>query len=214
VQNIDLSDFDNHISAWEQEAKTVVIVAADKMPVALFAIADQEKPHARQAVRSLLERGLKVVMITGDNSNTARAMAKKLGIKDFEAEVLPDEKLKLVKQYQKEGYKVAFVGDGVNDAPAITASDLGIAVGIGTDIAMEAGQIVLVGGGPEKVLEAIDLAKQTHKIIIQNLFWAFIYNIIGIPIAAIGLLNPMIASAAMAFSSVSVVLNSLRLKKK
>jgi len=201
------------IAKLEAQAKTVIVLSVSGKLAGIIAVADAVKEKAGNTVAQLKKEGLKVVMITGDNQATAKAIANELGIDAFEAEVLPDQKLEIVKKYQQAGEKVAFVGDGINDAPAITQADLGIAVGTGTDIAIESGQIVLIGGGPEKVIEAIKLACDTHRIIKQNLFWAFFYNVVGIPVAAIGLLNPIIASAAMAFSSVSVVLNSLRLRK-
>ena len=201
------------IAKLEAQAKTVIVLSVSGKLAGIIAVADAVKEKAGNTVAQLKKEGLKVVMITGDNQATAKAIANELGIDAFEAEVLPDQKLEIVKKYQQAGEKVAFVGDGINDAPAITQADLGIAVGTGTDIAIESGQIVLIGGGPEKVIEAIKLARDTHRIIKQNLFWAFFYNVVGIPVAAIGLLNPIIASAAMAFSSVSVVLNSLRLRK-
>ncbi len=211
--SIKLDKYQAELERLQDEAKTVIVIVIDHSPVGLIAIADEPKEHAKETLALLGQRGLDVFMITGDNQRTAEAIAKELGITSFEAEVLPGEKLDLVKKEQKKGRRVAFVGDWINDAPALTQADLGIAVGTGTDIAIEAGQIVLVGGGPEKIPTAIQLAGKTYGIIKQNLFWAFIYNIIGIPLAALGLLNPMIASAAMAFSSISVVLNSLRLKK-
>lgn len=207
-------DYVDDIERLQDEAKTVVLVARDKEIIGLLAIADAPKEHAAQTVKDLQNMGLEVMMITGDNHRTARAIAKQLGIERFEADVLPEKKLEIVKLEQARGKHVAFAGDGINDAPALTQADLGIAIGSGTDIAIEAGQIVLVGGGPEKIYQAIILARQTYKTIRQNLFWAFFYNVVAIPLAAIGLLNPMIASGAMAFSSISVVLNSLRLRRK
>jgi P-type Cu+ transporter len=203
----------NKIESLQNEAKTTVVVIVDDKLVGIIGIADATKEHAKETVEQLKKDGLEVVMITGDHKRTAEAIAKELGIDSFEAEVMPEDKLKLVKERQEKGQKVAFVGDGINDAPAITQADLGIAVGSGTDIAIEAGQIVLVGGGPEKIPAAITLAKRTYMIIKQNMFWAFFYNVVAIPLAAVGFLNPMLASAAMAFSSISVVLNSLRLRK-
>ncbi len=197
----------------QDQGKTVVVVTIDGTVAARIAIADVVKDTAKGAVAELTAMGLEVMMITGDNERTAKAIAAELGIGAYEAGVLPDRKLAIVKEWQEKGKKVAFVGDGINDAPALTQADLGIAVGTGTDIAIEAGQIVLVGGGPEKVVASIRLARATYRGIIQNLFWAFVYNVIGIPLAAFGLLNPIIASAAMAFSSVSVVLNSLRIRR-
>ncbi|MBT3230989.1 heavy metal translocating P-type ATPase [Candidatus Uhrbacteria bacterium] len=202
------------IERLQDEAKTVVLVSIEDKIIGLLAIADAPKENAAQTVKQLKELGLEVMIITGDNKRTAMAIAKKLGIEQVEAEVLPDKKLEIVKAAQAKGKHVAFAGDGINDAPALTQADLGIAIGSGTDIAIEAGQIVLVGGGPEKIYNAIMLARQTYKTIRQNLFWAFFYNVIAIPLAALGLLNPMIAAAAMAFSSISVVLNSLRLRKR
>lgn len=189
-----------------------IAVSIDGSVVATMAIADAPRPTAKAAVAELKRMGLSVVMVTGDHKDTAHAIAAELGIESVEAEVMPDRKLSIVKDWQARGKKVAFVGDGINDAPALTQADLGIAVGSGTDIAIEAGQIVLVGGGPEKVVASIKLARATYRGIVQNLFWAFGYNVAAIPLAAFGFLSPGIASAAMAFSSVSVVLNSLRIR--
>jgi P-type Cu+ transporter len=201
------------IKRLQEEAKTTVVVLIENTVVGIIGIRDEVKENSKDAVKTLKRAGLEVVMITGDQSRTAEAIARELAIDSFEAEVMPDEKLAIVKRAQDDGKHVAFVGDGINDAPAITQSNLGIAVGSGTDIAIEAGQIVLVGGGPEKIPVAISLAKRTYGVIQQNMFWAFFYNVAAIPLAALGFLNPMLASAAMAFSSVSVVLNSLRLRK-
>jgi len=212
-QNIDLSTIRDDLGRLQAEGKTVVVLAVDRKAAALIAIADTIKLGAKEAVAELRREGFDVLMITGDHKRTAEAIALQLGIDRIEAEVLPDQKLEIVKKWQADGKHVSFAGDGVNDAPALTQADLGIAVGSGTDIAIEAGQIVLVGGGPEKIIESIRLARKTYRVIRQNLFWAFIYNIIGIPLAALGMLNPMIAGGAMAFSSVSVVLNSLRIRR-
>lgn len=195
------------------EGKTVVFVAVGGKLGGVLGIADVVKPHAKDAVTALRAMGMDVVMLTGDHKATALAIAKGLGITTVEADVLPERKLEVVRTAQAAGKRVAFVGDGINDAPALTQADLGIAMGSGTDIAIEAGQMVLVGGGPEKVVAALRLTRQTYRAILQNLFWAFAYNVVGIPLAAFGLLSPMIASGAMAFSSISVVLNSLRLRR-
>jgi len=156
---------------------------------------------------------MEVYMLTGDHKLTAQAIAKDLGIKNVIAEVLPDQKVAKIRELKKQGKVVAFVGDGINDAPALTLADLGIAVGGGTDIAMESGNIVLMNSDPMKVISAINLSKKTFRVIKENLFFAFIYNVIAIPLAALGLLSPMIAAAAMSFSSVSVVVNSLRIRR-
>lgn len=203
----------SRVQQLEAEAKTVVGVAREHELLGFVAIADAEKLTSKSAIGQLIQQGIEVVMITGDNERTAHAIAEKIGITKVFSQILPAEKAGIVKKLQEDGSKVAFVGDGINDAPALVQADLGIAIGTGTDIAIEAGSIVLVKGDPEKVVEALKLGNRTLKAIYQNLFWAFFYNVAAIPLAMMGLLNPMIAAGAMAFSSVSVVLNSLRIKR-
>ncbi|MDP3763621.1 MAG: heavy metal translocating P-type ATPase [bacterium] len=204
----------NKIGELEDQAKTVVVFAINEHPAGIIGIADTLKEDAQEAVIKLKKLGIETVMITGDNQKTANAIAKQLNIEKIFAEILPQDKAEKVKLLQKDGLKVAFVGDGINDAPALVQADLGVAIGTGTDIAIEAGNIVLVKGHPLKVVEALTLAKITFRTIQQNMFWAFFYNIAALPLAAFGLLNPIIAAGAMAFSSVSVVGNSLRIKRK
>ncbi len=201
------------IVRYQSEAKTVMVVAAEGKVVGVIAVADQIKETAMQTIEALKAKGLRSVMITGDHEQTAKVIAGELAIDEYHAGVMPDQKLAIVKGVQEKGEKVLFVGDGINDAPALMQADLGVAMGSGTDVAIEAGQIVLMGSDPLKVLDALQLSKRTYRVIKQNLFWAFFYNVVGIPLAAIGLLNPMIAAGAMAFSSISVLLNSLRLRK-
>ena len=211
---ISIGQFKKKLEELEHEAKTAVIVAKNKIVIGLIAIADTLKEDAKKAVHELEKLGIETIMISGDNKRTAEAIAKKLGIENVFAGVLPQHKAEKVKDLQKKGKKIAFVGDGINDAPALAQADIGIAIGTGTDIAIEAGDIVLVKGNPLKAVEALKLSKLTFKTIKQNLFWAFFYNIAALPLAAIGFLNPMIAAVAMATSSVSVVSNSLLLKAK
>ncbi len=191
----------------------VFIIKANEV-MALVGVADKIRETSKAVVAELGKRGIGVYMITGDHKNTANAIAKQLNITNIIAEVLPEQKAEEVKKLQKEGKLVAFVGDGINDAPALAQADLGMAVGTGTDVAIETGDIVLMSGDPQKVVEAIDVSKQTYSAIKQNLFFAFIYNVIAIPLAALGLLSPMIAAGAMSLSSVSVVTNSLRIRNK
>jgi len=197
----------------EEEGKTAMLVAIDNSLVGIIAVADQIKETSKGAIEQLKSMGLEVYMITGDNERTAKAIAREVGITNVLAEVLPENKADVVEKIKKEGKEVGMVGDGINDAPALAAADVGFAIGTGTDVAMEAADITLMRGDLEGVVTAIRLSHRTMKTIKQNLFWAFFYNSIGIPFAALGFLNPMIAGAAMAFSSVSVVTNSLRLKK-
>ncbi len=204
---------EKEIKQLEGQRKTVIHVSKNGEYMGMIAIEDPIKEKAQDAISQIHDLGIHTVMITGDNEATAKSIAKRVGIPDVHANVLPKDKLDLVKAAQEQGKRVAFVGDGINDAPALTQADLGIAMGTGTDIAIESGQIVLMGGETSRIPEAIHISRATFKTIQQNLFWAFIYNVVGIPLAAFGLLNPMIAAGAMAFSSVSVLLNSLRLKR-
>ncbi|MDD2563914.1 MAG: HAD-IC family P-type ATPase, partial [Salinivirgaceae bacterium] len=206
---------------WSNEAKTVIWFSDSKRVIAILAIADQIKATSEQAIAELQNKGIEVYMLTGDNETTAKAVAKSVGINHFKGEVMPDQKAAFVKKLQSEGKIVAMVGDGINDSAALAQSDVSIAMGKGSDIAMDVAKMTIISSNLNKISEAIQLSKSTVATIKQNLFWAFIYNLIGIPIAA-GilypingfLLNPMIAGAAMALSSVSVVSNSLRLKWK
>jgi len=197
----------------EQEGKTAMLVAVDGVYAGLVAVADTIKPTSKQAVRRLKEMGLEVVMMTGDNKRTAEAIAREAGIDRVIAEVLPEGKAEEVKKLQQLGKKVAMVGDGINDAPALATADIGMAIGTGTDVAIEAADITLMRGELTGIADAIFMSRKTIRNIKQNLFWAFAYNALGIPIAALGFLEPWLAGAAMAFSSVSVVLNALRLQK-
>ncbi|MEK7227930.1 MAG: heavy metal translocating P-type ATPase [Patescibacteria group bacterium] len=204
---------DKEIIKLEEEGKTVMSLFSKGKLLGVVAVSDTLKENVKEVVRSLEKRGITVWMITGDNERAARGVAKEAGIKHILAKVLPHQKADKVRELKEKGVKVAFVGDGINDAPALAASDVGIAVGSGTDVAIESSGITILGKDIKGVLTAIDLSRQTIKVIKQNLFWAFGYNVILIPAAALGYLNPMIAAFAMAASSISVVLNSLRLTR-
>ncbi|MFP7735188.1 heavy metal translocating P-type ATPase [Priestia aryabhattai] len=197
----------------EREGKTAMLVAVDGEYAGMLAVADTIKLTSKEAVSRLKEMGLEVMMITGDNRQTAQAIAMQAGIEHVIAEVLPEGKAEEVKKLQQQGKKVAMVGDGINDAPALALADIGMAIGTGTDVAMEAADITLMRGDLMSIADAIEMSRKTISNIKQNLFWAMGYNTLGIPIAAVGLLAPWVAGAAMAFSSVSVVLNALRLQK-
>ncbi len=201
------------VTALEEQGKTAMLLAVDGRLEAVLAVADTVKESSRQAIAELQAMGLAVYMITGDNRRTAEAIAAQVGINQVLAEVLPENKAREVEKLKSQGRMVAMVGDGINDAPALAAAHIGMAMGTGTDVAMEAADITLMRGDLSTIPAAIRLSRQTIRKIKQNLFWAFIYNIVGIPFAALGMLNPVIAGAAMAMSSVSVVTNSLSLKR-
>lgn len=197
----------------EKQGKTAMMVAIDGSFAGIVAVADTIKETSTQAIKKMKEMGLEVIMITGDNSQTAMTIGKQAGVDKVIAEVLPEGKAEEVKKLQKQGKKVAMVGDGINDAPALATADIGMAIGTGTDVAMEAADITLIRGDLNSIPDSILMSKKTMRNIKQNLFWALAYNSFGIPIAALGFLAPWLAGAAMAFSSVSVVLNALRLQK-
>jgi Cu+-exporting ATPase len=216
--SVDPAPLLDRAEALRKEGQTVMLVAVDGKAAGIVGVADPIKESTPDAIRELREAGLKIIMVTGDNATTAKAVADKLGI-EFYADVLPQKKAEVVKERQKTGSVVAMTGDGVNDAPALAQADIGIAMGTGTDVAMEAGGITLLKGDLRGILRARHLSKSIMRNIRENLFFAFVYNAVGVPLAAgvlfprFGLLlNPMIAAAAMSFSSVSVIANALRLR--
>jgi Cu+-exporting ATPase len=217
---IDAADLARRADALRAEGQSVVFVAVDNRPAGLVGVTDPIKVSAVDAVRALHAEGLRLVMLTGDHASTAKAVARRLGIDEVKAEVTPDAKAAAIRALQAEGRKVAMAGDGINDAPALAAADVGIAMGTGTDIAMESAGVTLVKGDLRGIVRARRLSRQTIRNIKQNLFFAFVYNAVGVPVAAgvlypvFGLLmSPMIAAAAMSVSSVSVIANALRLRR-
>ncbi|MBA2655317.1 MAG: heavy metal translocating P-type ATPase [Gammaproteobacteria bacterium] len=211
-ENIATQAAEEPMQRLEAEGKTAMLVACDQSLIGIIAVADTLKPEAKEAIASLQADGIEVIMLTGDNQRTANAIAKQLGITQVIAEVLPQSKVEVIQNLQKQGKMVAMVGDGVNDAPALATATIGIAIGSGSDVAKETGGIILIKSDVRDVVTAIRVSRATMLKIKQNLFWAFIYNSIGVPIAALGFLNPIIAAAAMALSSLSVIANSALLK--
>ena len=212
-QGIAINEAEEEMSRLEKDGKTAMLIAIDRRFAGVVAVADTIKETAKEAIEQLKQEGLDVIMLTGDNKRTAEAIAGQVGINEVIAEVLPEQKADKVKEIQLQGKKVAMVGDGINDAPALAVADIGIAIGTGTEVAIEAADVTILGGELLLIPKAIKISRATMKNIRQNLFWAFGYNTAGIPIAAAGFLAPWIAGAAMALSSVSVVTNSLRLKR-
>lgn len=208
----DISNFQSSVSKYLSMGHTVIGLVINEVLKGIITISDPIKPDSKDAIERLKELGIKTVMLTGDNSLAAEAIAKEVGITGIESELLPEDKIKIIKGLQSQGKVVAMVGDGINDAPALKQSDVGIAIGTGTDIAIEAADITLVSGSLTGVVKGIKLSKATFKKIKQNLFWAFIYNVIAIPLAVLAILHPAAAEIAMAISSINVVLNSLRLR--
>jgi len=217
---VDPRELAQQAEAYRNEGQTVMFVVVDGKPVGLVGVADPIKESTPEAIRELHRQRIRIVMLTGDSRTTAEAVAHKLNIDEVVAEVLPNQKSEIVKRFQREGGKVAMAGDGINDAPALAQAQVGIAMGTGTDVAMQSASVTLVKGDLRGIVRAIYLSRATMKNIKQNLFFAFVYNALGVPIAAgvlypaIGLLlSPMIAAAAMSFSSVSVIGNALRLRR-
>jgi Cu+-exporting ATPase len=206
-------DLTRRVAELEQEGMTVIAAGWEGAVRGLFSLRDAIKPSSAEAIRSLERLGLEPLLVSGDNERAVRAVARELGIERLRAGVLPGEKATVVRDLQAAGEVVAMVGDGVNDAPALAQADLGLALGSGTDIAIEAGDVTLSSGDLRAVSDAIRLARRTLRTIKGNLFWAFVYNVAAIPVAAMGLLNPIIAAAAMSASSLLVVTNSLRLRR-
>jgi Cu+-exporting ATPase len=213
AEAIDIAAVEAEMTALEGQGKTAMLVGADGTVAGIVAVADTLKPEAQEAVADLRREGVEVILLSGDNTRTAAAVGREVGIDRVIAEVLPADKAKVIQDLQANGKVVAMVGDGVNDAPALAAADIGIAIGSGSDVAKETGGIILVKDDVREVVASIRLSRMTLRKIKQNLFWAFIYNTIGIPVAALGFLNPIIAAAAMALSSLSVIANSALLKR-
>lgn len=211
--NIDLNFLLSEIKSNSDNNSSIVFLAVNNDAKGYITINDSIKSNSAKVISEIKSNNIEPILLSGDNFSVAKSVSEKIGILRFEAEVLPENKSSIVKKFQKEGKKVVMVGDGINDAPALAQSDIGIAIGTGTDVAIESANVVLMNGDLEGIVKSLKLSKQTIRVIKQNLFWAFIYNVIGIPLAALGLLNPMFAALAMSFSSVSVVSNSLRLKK-
>lgn len=211
--NVEIEHMLDVMEGFERQGKTAMLTAVDGVYAGLVAVADTIKESSTEAIKRMKDMGLEVIMITGDNQQTANAIAKEAGVDSVIAEVLPEGKAEEVKKLQNQGKKVAMVGDGINDAPALAVADIGMAIGTGTDVAMEAADITLIRGDLNSIADSIRMSHKTIKNIKQNLFWALAYNSLGVPIAAAGFLAPAIAGAAMAFSSVSVVLNALRLQR-
>ncbi len=213
AEDINVEMFKEQAAKLQTEAKTLMYVSVDRKAIGLIAISDAIKPETKQVIQTLNHMGIKTIMITGDNEQTAAAIAKQAGLTDFIAGVLPDGKVNALMALQKEHGLVAMVGDGINDAPALKQANVGIAIGTGTDIAIEAADITLVNGHLDTILRAVELSRQTFKKIKQNYFWAWFYNAIMIPFAMLGLLHPMLGAAAMSLSSLNVIYNSLRLRR-
>ncbi|HNX60423.1 MAG TPA: HAD-IC family P-type ATPase, partial [Spirochaetota bacterium] len=210
---VDISGADDLLRSFESRGRVAVIIAENGVFAGVISLSDSLKETSVEAVRTLRAAGIETYMITGDNRVTADAVAKEAGISNVFAEVLPADKARYVEELQKKGHVVAMVGDGINDAPALAKADIGISIGSGSDIAIETSSVALVKGDLRDIAKAVRLSRKTMSKIRQNLFWAFFYNAVGIPFAAAGFLNPVIAGAAMALSSVSVVTNSLSLRR-
>ena len=211
---VDLAAGDNFVTEWSGQGASIVGVAIENSLAGLFAVKDTVKPGAAKVIKQLHKQGLKTFLVTGDNKLTAASIAKQCGIatENVFAEVRPEEKAEFVKKLQAQGERVAFVGDGINDAPALTQADLGIAVSRASDVAREAADIILLKSEIEAVPEALGLARATLRTIKQNLFWAFFYNALGVPLAAMGFMSPVLCAAAMGFSDLIVIGNALRLR--
>lgn len=211
--DVEYDEFGENIADYRRKGYTVILTAENKQAIGVVAIADEMKEDSKEALAALHELGIRTVMLTGDNRKSAEAIAERVGIDEVYAELLPQDKIRIVRELQETGSTVAMVGDGINDAPALKQANVGIAIGTGTDIAIESADITLVSGSLVGVVKAIRLSKATFKKITKNLFWAFFYNVVAVPLALLGLLHPAIAEAAMALSSMNVVGNSLRLRK-